>query len=171
MSTSSHRLSTVYDYTSLRIHPDGSRVNQSSHNLRPRIARGAVRDSRGNWIARDAGGLATVKKYTSVRDEASDEESFDFGDVEVQKSNNGPGSQGNKRKGKAPHQRERNGRSAAKRQKFMNDFEFLATPQPVDGPPLPSSVSTFHLWVFRSSVKRDAPGSAQVHTLFCEHVL
>ncbi|KAJ3553656.1 hypothetical protein NM688_g3491 [Phlebia brevispora] len=41
------RKSTVHDYSSLRLHPDGTR------------------DRRGNWIARDAGGLGRVKQRWS----------------------------------------------------------------------------------------------------------
>jgi hypothetical protein len=115
-----------------------------------------VQDSRGNWIARDAGGSTTVAKYTKVRDETSEGEHFDFGDVGSQDS--GSGSRGNnKGKGKAKEvtndRRKRNGRSAAKRQKFFHDFEFLATQPQVDGPPLPSSVSMFLLLGFLFSVR------------------
>lgn len=149
---SSHRLSTVYDYSSLRIHPDGSRVNQSSHNLRPRIAKVAVQDSRGNWIARDAGGSATVKRYRNVRDETSEGEHFDFGNAEF---DNAGSRTRRKNKGKGTvkettvvNRRERNGRSTEKRRKFTHDLEFLAEKPQVVGPPLPSSVSTFFICWF-----------------------
>ena len=156
-SESSHRLSTVYDYSSLRIHPDGSRVNQSSHNHRPRKSRKSVQDSRGNWFARDAGGSATVGKYRKVRDETSEGEDFDFGDVRSQDSGNG-NRETSEGKGKEKDtavdvdRRQRSGRSAAKRQTFYHDFEFLATQPPVGGTPLPSSVSSFLFVGFRFSV-------------------
>ncbi|EGO02131.1 hypothetical protein SERLA73DRAFT_71269 [Serpula lacrymans var. lacrymans S7.3] len=51
------RKSTVHDLASLRLHPDGSRVQQSSSNTRIRTAKYTTQDNRGNWIARDAGGL------------------------------------------------------------------------------------------------------------------
>jgi hypothetical protein len=148
LTMSDHRLSTVYDYSSLRIHPDGSRVNQSSRNLRPRIAKVSVQDPRGNWIARDAGGSATVARYRTVRDEVSDGEHFDFGDVGFQNSGSRPQGQ-SKAKGKAKEtttvveRRKRNRRSMTKRQKLVHDFDFLAARPQVNGRPLPSSVSTF----------------------------
>ncbi|KAF8841569.1 hypothetical protein BDN67DRAFT_901130 [Paxillus ammoniavirescens] len=56
------RKSTTHDLATLRLHPDGSRVQQSSRNTRHRTAGSTVVDSRGNWIARDAGGQSSVKK-------------------------------------------------------------------------------------------------------------
>jgi hypothetical protein len=173
-----HRLSTVYDYSSLRIHPDGSRVNQSLRNLRPRIAKVSVQDPRGNWIARDAGGSAIVARHRTVRDEVSDGEHFDFGDAGSQ--NSGSGLQGHsKAKGKAKEtttgavgRRKRNGRPAAKRQKFNHDFDFLAARPQVDGRPLPYSVSRFQFLCFTPlNLWYALPGPAQMYTLFCEHVL
>ncbi|KAF8338434.1 hypothetical protein F5887DRAFT_982809 [Amanita rubescens] len=55
------RLSTVYDYASLRLHRDGTRVQQSDNNYNLRKRRQfAVKDANGNWIATDAGGLGIV---------------------------------------------------------------------------------------------------------------
>jgi len=147
-------------------------------NLIPRLARVAVQDSRGNWIARDAGGSATVARYTNVREETSEGENIDLGDVELE--NTGSASKGkNKGKGRAEDttasvvdQRKRNGRSAAKRQKFFHDLDFLEVQQPVDGPLLPSSVST--LWFLRFSVLslcHALQGFTQVYTVLCKHVL
>ena len=167
---SGSRLSTVYDYTSLRIHPDGSRVNQSSRNLRPRIARVAVRDARGNWIARDAGGSAAIRRYRTVRGgtpEGEQGEDFGSGDQVGDGGSEYEGSAGKgkgkengeprgmgegkgKRKAKqtagadadAGQRRTRDGRSAVKRQKFVHDVDWLEMHTPADGqPPLPSSVS------------------------------
>ena len=59
------RKSTVHDLASLRIHPDGSRVGTSSTNSRLRNAKYVVQDPRGNWIARDAGGLGQIKQRYS----------------------------------------------------------------------------------------------------------
>ncbi|OJA18094.1 hypothetical protein AZE42_04178 [Rhizopogon vesiculosus] len=56
------RKSTTHDLATLRLHPDGSRVQQSSVNRKLRKARSTVSDIRGNWIARDAGGRADVSK-------------------------------------------------------------------------------------------------------------
>ncbi|KAG2138084.1 uncharacterized protein EDB93DRAFT_1166012 [Suillus bovinus] len=44
------------------LHPDGSRVQQSSLNRRTRTAPSNSPDTRGNWIARDAGGKAGHKE-------------------------------------------------------------------------------------------------------------
>ncbi|KAF5358631.1 hypothetical protein D9758_007760 [Tetrapyrgos nigripes] len=57
---STPRLSTVYDLSSLRLHTDGSSVSQTDKNRQPRRSKLSVRDSRGNWIAKDAGGLGNV---------------------------------------------------------------------------------------------------------------
>ncbi|KIK95337.1 hypothetical protein PAXRUDRAFT_11511 [Paxillus rubicundulus Ve08.2h10] len=56
------RKSTTHDLATLRLHPDGSRVQQSSRNTRYRTAGSTFVDSRGNWIARDAAGQSSVKK-------------------------------------------------------------------------------------------------------------
>ncbi|KAG2359388.1 hypothetical protein BDR07DRAFT_1336834, partial [Suillus spraguei] len=56
------RKSTTHDLATLRLHPDGSRVQQSSVNRSTRTAPSTVPDTRGNWIARDAGGKAAVRK-------------------------------------------------------------------------------------------------------------
>ena len=61
------RRSTVFDFSNLLLHPDGTRVYQKSTNLAPRIAKVAVRTSRNNWIARDAGGLSNIRKYKGDR--------------------------------------------------------------------------------------------------------
>ncbi|KAL4081380.1 hypothetical protein V8B97DRAFT_17095 [Scleroderma yunnanense] len=60
------RKSTTHDLATLRLHPDGSRVQQSSINTRQRTAKYTVIDARGNWIAQDAGGRCSVKKRRSV---------------------------------------------------------------------------------------------------------
>ena len=139
------RLSTVYDLSSLRLHTDGSRVHQTSANLRPRKAAVSVRDSRGNWIARDAGGSHSVGKYrrAKVGDDEAEHfgEVFDFsgaegeeGQVSIERTHRKKGR--GKGKGKerevdvserdegAGEDRERD-RRATKRRKFAHDFSFL----------------------------------------------
>lgn len=54
------RLSTVYDFSDLKLHPNGARVKQQA---RTRTARNTVQDARANWIATDAGGFAAVPKF------------------------------------------------------------------------------------------------------------
>lgn len=66
------RKSTVHDLSSLRLHPDGSRVGSSSSNVRPRSAKYVVKDLRGNWIARDAAGRGTVNQRRSRRLQSKD---------------------------------------------------------------------------------------------------
>ena len=144
------RLSTVYDLSSLHLHPDSSRVHQTSANLRPRKAAVSVRDSRGNWIARDAGGSQSVGKYQRVKvgdDEADySGEVFDFsgaegeeGQVSIERTHGKKKGRG-KGKGKerevdvserdesAAADQERD-RCTTKRQKFAHDFSFLDGPE------------------------------------------
>lgn len=66
------RLSTVYDYASLRLHRDGTRVQQSDGNNSHK-RQFAVKDANGNWIATDAGGLGIVHRTRYVR-QGTDEE-------------------------------------------------------------------------------------------------
>lgn len=68
------RKSTTHDLATLRLHPDGSRVQQSSINRRKRTAPSTVPDTRGNWIARDAGGNAAVRKTRSASAKVDDED-------------------------------------------------------------------------------------------------
>lgn len=60
------RQSTVHDLATLRLHPDGSRVQQSSVSAKQRTAKYTVVDARGNWIAQDAGGQGSVQKRRRV---------------------------------------------------------------------------------------------------------
>lgn len=70
------RQSTVHDLASLRLHPDGSRVQNLSRaekEGRPsaastRLAKYTTRDAQGRWIAYDAGGLGTVKQRIRKHD-------------------------------------------------------------------------------------------------------
>ena len=67
---SARRRSTVHDFSTLRLHPDGSRVEinsptRSDHDSRTRKT---GRDARGNRIARDAAGLGVVPKRTVIRE-------------------------------------------------------------------------------------------------------
>ncbi|KAH7870494.1 uncharacterized protein C8R40DRAFT_1240395 [Lentinula edodes] len=60
------RLSTVFDLSSLRLHTDGSLVQQTTKNNNLRSSKRTVRDTHGNWMAKDAGGLTFVPKYRKV---------------------------------------------------------------------------------------------------------
>ncbi|KAJ7601039.1 hypothetical protein C8J56DRAFT_1157277 [Mycena floridula] len=126
------RNSTVYDFTNLRLHPDGTRVKLKATEIaRPRTAKYSTRDSRGNWIAQDAGGLGNVPKRRKLAD-SSDEEAE--GEEEVR-------DEAQKILTKA----------AVKRQRFAEDLSFLDIPDPSSSTPtttedsntlpLPSSAS------------------------------
>ena len=75
LAMSTRRLSTIHDLASLRLHPDGTRVQSSDKNLRIRASKYAARDSKGNWFARDAGGTGEVKqRFAKSHHEDSEEE-------------------------------------------------------------------------------------------------
>ncbi|PFH50404.1 hypothetical protein AMATHDRAFT_47903 [Amanita thiersii Skay4041] len=170
-----HRRSTVYDFSSLRLHRDGTRVQQSDDaNLGRRHPRrasgtsggkgiwrggvGAVKDSRGNWIAVDAGGSGRVGAHVHRRRRrrASQRSSPPSGLSSSQDRTNSKG------KGKAraiedqddvddeqptEHERDddddgewkawaRHDYRTVKRRKFEHDLEFLSGPflEDVAGP-------------------------------------
>lgn len=136
-----HHLPTVYNLSSLQLHPDGSRVLPSaSQNQKPRYAARVVQDSRGNWFARDAAGSGAVGRYRKVKEvkgykEEYDEQQNDVHDVEEDElfERQEEGTTG-----------QRHNSRRAKRQKFLQDYDFL-TPTPSDGSDpthaLPSSVT------------------------------
>lgn len=114
------RHSTVFDYSNLRLHPDGTRVNQKSTNLAPRIATTTVRTFSRNWIARDAGGPPTVREFTrtkrTLQDSQGDEEYISLG-TGTEIPNPEDGRKGRKFK-------ELDARTA-KRRKFLEDYDYL----------------------------------------------
>ena len=82
-----YRRSTVHDLTSLRLHPDGTRItlNKNKGKEKARAVAYTVKDRHGNWIAGDAGGVAGVpvfrkkkKRRIAVGDADTDEEVFDL---------------------------------------------------------------------------------------------
>ena len=71
------RLSTIYDCATLRLHRDGTRVQQSDENYNvPKRKKLAVRDTDGNWIAKDAGGLGMVNKTRYIRSDVDEEREY-----------------------------------------------------------------------------------------------
>jgi hypothetical protein len=138
----SRRRSTVHDLTSLRLHPDGSKVANSASNLQLRKARNATKDVRGNWIAQDAGGSGRVKtRWSVIKDQAAKAASKDEGEVREDSGNQaeaGPSSPVfDKGKGKATQAEDEDDDDedfipkdarAKKRRVFANDFEFLGSP-------------------------------------------
>ena len=119
------RLSSVFDYSEHRLHPNGKRV---STNLIPQIAEAAVLTSRNRWIAKDAGGLAKIHKFQNIpetlQDPQRDEEfvrlRFEADNSHLEdKEEEEFETQGKKRRTKRSDGRK------AKRQKFLQDYSFL----------------------------------------------
>jgi hypothetical protein len=77
------RLSTVFDYSDLRLHPDGTRVYQKASNRRPVLAKVTVQDARANWIAKDAGGSARIAKYRKRTPKNAAEEDVDAEEIDL----------------------------------------------------------------------------------------
>jgi len=134
------RLSTVFDYSNLRLHSDGTRVYQKSTNLRPNFVRTVVQDSRSNWIARDAGGsgkVPTHRKVKKPKQNQDDEDEDDNSQANEEKEDDAAsaddtyseveGDEGEKiSSGKKRKRKSKNyGILLAKRQKYINDFDYL----------------------------------------------
>ncbi|KAF9819464.1 hypothetical protein IEO21_02072 [Rhodonia placenta] len=130
------RYSTVHDLSALRLHPDGSRVQNRDANRSLRKANYVALDARGNWIARDAGGIGAVKVRRTVRteeDENSGNGQCDHGEeFELKDDSSSDGSEyeaGPSRKSRAKGKRkaghEPKGTRAHKRRRFHEDYSFL----------------------------------------------
>ncbi|KAI0832876.1 hypothetical protein BC628DRAFT_1309391 [Trametes gibbosa] len=126
------RRSTVHDLAALRLHRDGTRVLNSDTNLSSRRAKYAAKDSRGNWIARDAGGLANIKQRRSASRPAERGEILESGEDEGPAEDAPSSPRMDKGKGRAredsvseeeteliPH--------ARKRRRFDEDFNYLTS--------------------------------------------
>ena len=142
------RRTTVHDLASLRIHPDGSRVQSSrirsdelnssapNKNLRPRRAHYVGRDAKGNWVAADAGVKLSVKAFKAgtkrkgIADSSDEEIRMDLDQDEKQDV-----------KGGVKDAR------AKKRKMFYEDYSFLENTSTQAGP--------------SRSVSRSLPPSAQ----------
>ena len=123
------RRSTVHDLTSLRLHPDGSRVQISqggsssgassqvakkttiNRNKSLRLSKSTVQDAHGNWIARDAGGNGTVesRRNKKIGDRVEAGEWYDLDTTSV-------GEEGDRGNDSVDNVR------ALKRKKFAHDF-------------------------------------------------
>lgn len=74
------RRSSVYDFAALRLHPDGSRVHQTSENLTLGKRKNTVYSPRRGWFAKDAGGSSIIlgqktklkRKFSEVGDSDCD---------------------------------------------------------------------------------------------------
>lgn len=133
------RRTTVHDLASLRVHPDGSRVqNPPKHHikhdddhedrlldkiLRPRRAHYVGQDSKGNWIAADAGGKSFVKELWSAgkrkKEEGSSDEEIALG------LHSALGSDGNEDGGIGASKADFKDARAKKRRRFYEDYSFL----------------------------------------------
>jgi hypothetical protein len=119
------RLSTVYDYASLRLHRDGTRVQQSDNIYNPRKRKQfSVKDANGNWIATDAGGLGIVHRTRYIRQGTDEEREYgSFGNEEQVEKGNGRVLIENERKQKKARRKDPR---TVKRQLFNDEtLEFL----------------------------------------------
>lgn len=133
------RRTTVHDLAALRVHRDGTRVANSDSNSSSRRAKYTTRDARGNWIAKDAGGLGTVKSRRAASQPEGEEDDnggesepqVDEGLVEEEgaslKADKGKGHAregGDDEEGIAVNAR------AQKRRRFEEDFSYLSPRAP-----------------------------------------
>ncbi|KAJ8082211.1 hypothetical protein PM082_008058 [Marasmius tenuissimus] len=118
------RKSTVYDLTSLRLHPDGTRVLRTESNQRLRASKYSVQDSRGNWIATDAGGSGHVTRYRTLREGGRERADEDFEDELKSRTTDEEGLLLKDYRAK-------------KRRKFQHDFDFISSS------PIPQLGSSF----------------------------
>jgi hypothetical protein len=116
MSPTARRRSTVHDFSTLRLHPDGARVSITSPT-RTGLYRSRTRntgfDTRGNRVARDAAGIGTIPKRTVICEDDNGEEipvGPGVSDDEVQSGS----------KPRVPRRR--------KRRRLDTDVEFLGDP-------------------------------------------
>jgi len=123
------RRSTVYDYSDLRLHPDGTRVHQMDKNLRPRAAQIAVQAARSNWIARDAAGSATVPKHRSIKQATQVEEEDASMHVEGDQNEIGNDSEGADSE-TSVRRRHPDHRKSNFRSKFVKNEDYLAEEAP-----------------------------------------
>lgn len=142
------RRSTTHDLAALRLHPDGSRVQQASVSSRPRTSKYTIVDARGNRIARDAGGRNSVKRRRTVdvvvdgqeREtiKLSPEDDGDDGDVFVRRRHRRTQSKGKgKQRADESENREDDKESdpeqldarTKRRISFLRDFSFLDPPE------------------------------------------
>lgn len=114
------RLSTVFDYSELRLHPDGTRVYQKLTNVTPRIA---VRTLRNDWIARDAGGIANIRKFKTIKKPSQDLEDEEFIGLRTGTESPKPEDEGKGQRNK--HKVKRLDGRKAKRQKFLENYDYL----------------------------------------------
>jgi hypothetical protein len=171
------RRSTIHDLASLRLHPDGSRVQNphikedeleldaSQQNLSSRRAHYVGKDAKGNWIAKDAGGRGFVKEIKAGSKRKSNANSSDE-EIQLDSERRIDDPEGEaEQEGK----KELKDARAKKRRMFYEDYSFLEDagstagpsrsvslslpPQTQDELGVPSSVSLNHLPRSRTNQK------------------
>ena len=109
----------MHDLAALRLHQDGSRVQNSDSNLTSRRTKYSSRDARGNWFAKDAGGLGTIqRRRTITRDADTQEEDVNqFSDSGLEAN----ADEKDQDPSAAPHRPHR------KRLRFSDEMDFLGS--------------------------------------------
>jgi hypothetical protein len=136
MSTShSRRRINVYDFTSLRVRPDGTRVlpptepsasASGSTQYRSKHSGTTFKDASGNWIAYDAGGTARIPKRRKVRDDTSEEEGEEHGENghgEDEEAGSADGSGDLKREKGEDSGKKTNKKSKTRKKKPLNELK------------------------------------------------
>lgn len=172
---SSRRFSTVHDLVALRLHPDGTRVQNSESNRTRRKAKYAARDARGNWFARDAGGVGTVKQRRTVRSE-DDADDVQKGEVFDLTGVNGSEDEVlSSRKGKERAQDEdepefdlKDSR-ARKRRRFHEDWSFLDSAVPTRSPSVKTSFGEGSPPIEDGTIELPKPSSVSGSALYSCH--
>ncbi|KIK53000.1 hypothetical protein GYMLUDRAFT_49578 [Collybiopsis luxurians FD-317 M1] len=137
------RLGTVFDFSDLRLHSDGTLVLQTPKNTSLRASKRNLRNVRGNWIARDAGAVPSVPRYrkivSSPEPEPEDDEGGDADgddatgrDQDKIEEGSGPSGTGSAQSGKEPELRTSRAR---KRRKFLTNDDYLV---PISSSPVHS---------------------------------
>lgn len=141
------RRSTIYDAAALRLHPNGVRVNDVVET--PLLSKATVttktpasvherKNSKGNWIATDAGGDGRVAKRRKVKKGHSQDAIA--GDLIAEGQDEGDTAETRGQDEEIPTRLYKDAR-ANRRVAFENDFTFLAAPTTVpEGSLQPSSV-------------------------------
>ena len=162
LSSSKQRRNTVYDLTALRIHHDDFRIPSAETNYRYRRDKKITRDVRGNWVAKDAGGMGKVPWYKKVEDEGEGDEGegedIDLDGVERRVSKRKRGKEKDnpeEEEGEDEDEDEGEGKDSSSgseeeyrrghRRHFYEDLSYLDDPVEVQQPsgslPVPDSVS------------------------------
>jgi hypothetical protein len=139
------RRNSVYDFSGLRVHPDGYRVHQSDRNLGlTGHRRHNIQDFRG-WIADDAGGSVIAPRYRSRKRAPSSEAEY----IEAQAVQGHEASTEEARPSEEPQAtgKRKKRRKLQRSIKFAEDDSYISslslpTEETSNGPLTPSQVSS-----------------------------